>query len=281
MAAQTVNQILRSGSDAEFRAWGKSISDQMAAGGWVKTADTGQINWTTVAAPSTTNEIRGFEMWSSNDAGGGKVNFLVKLEYGSGASAANQPRVRLTVGWTSDGSGNLTGTVSMMMICQVNTTASATPVGCNLAAGSGWLAMVLGTASSNNLFFSVERTKAADLSDQNEVLIICQHNNTWTNQVVNQSRNYPIQQTTTTGIIPSSSNSVQDGTVGLGLQFGTRGGFTNPSVNIFGVNGTQLGSEQSQVEIESYGTHNYIVNVSVTSLLFMGNGSTRILSRFE
>jgi len=99
-------------SDALFRIWGKAVSDTLSAGGFIQTADTGQIDWATVTKPSGYNTAQGYEIWRSNDAVGSLHNFYFKIEYGSGGATFTQPAIWITVGWGSNGSGTLTGNAS-------------------------------------------------------------------------------------------------------------------------------------------------------------------------
>jgi hypothetical protein len=92
-------------NDANFRAWGSDLSASFADVGLVKTADTGQIDWTTVTRPAI-NTAAGYEIWRYTDS-----SIFLKIEYGSSSSLAT-PSMWLTVGTGSNGSGTLTGTVS-------------------------------------------------------------------------------------------------------------------------------------------------------------------------
>jgi len=92
-------------SDANFRAWGSDLSTSLGQVGLVQTADTGQINWTTVARPAT-NTYAGYEIWRFADS-----SIFMKWEYGTGSSATSSA-IRLQVGTGSNGSGTLTGTTS-------------------------------------------------------------------------------------------------------------------------------------------------------------------------
>lgn len=92
-------------NDAGFRAWGKDLSDSIAQVGMVKTADTGQIDWTTVLRPAV-NTFAGYEIWRFVDS-----SVFIKLWYGS-AGTASVPMFSVQVGTGSNGSGTLTGVVS-------------------------------------------------------------------------------------------------------------------------------------------------------------------------
>jgi hypothetical protein len=70
--------------DSDFRSWGSGLSAQLAAIGLVKTSDTGQIDWTTVLKPTSSGQIRGFEIWRFNDALQATKPVFIRLDYGSG-----------------------------------------------------------------------------------------------------------------------------------------------------------------------------------------------------
>jgi hypothetical protein len=91
--------------DAAFRVRGKWFSDRLTDIGWAKTADTGQINWATVAKPAGATTAAGYEIRKSND---GKTDIYVKIEYGTGA-AATYFAFWFTFGEGSDGAGAITG----------------------------------------------------------------------------------------------------------------------------------------------------------------------------
>jgi hypothetical protein len=89
-------------SDAGFRAWGSEFAAKLAAVGMVQTADTGQINWTTVTRPGG-GTMAGYEIWRFANS-----FIYIKFQYGTGASA-NQPEIQSQAGSGSNGSGTLTG----------------------------------------------------------------------------------------------------------------------------------------------------------------------------
>jgi hypothetical protein len=100
--------------DAGFRSWGSSVSQSLGLVGLVQTADTGQINWTTVTQPTVSSGVAGYEVWRFTDS-----SIFLKIEYGNGPGATNPKPLGmwLTVGTGSNGSGTLTGTVSTRSLC--------------------------------------------------------------------------------------------------------------------------------------------------------------------
>ena len=107
MASATIAKAPTNNTDANFRLWGKAISDQLVTS-WSLVPDSGDLDWTTITTPAAINTAQGYEIWKSNDAGGGLSNIYFKIEYGSGNNAAN-PSIWLTVGFASDGAGIITG----------------------------------------------------------------------------------------------------------------------------------------------------------------------------
>lgn len=109
---QTLSIFPQSASDTEFRQWGSAVSVAIAAVGLIQTSDTGQINWTTVLAPTTTNQKRGYEIWRFNDSLQATRPIYVRLDYGSGPNVQYNPQIWFTVGTATDGAGNITANAS-------------------------------------------------------------------------------------------------------------------------------------------------------------------------
>lgn len=150
-------------NDTDFRAWGSELSAKLAAAGLVKTADTGQINWSTVTRPST-NTAGGYEIWRFDDALQGTAPIIIKIEYGTGSNAA-YPQIWATVGTGSNGAGTLTGTVSARDAVVSNYASGASNYPSYLCVTSGHfgLAWKVGAMSSNSGagLFAVVRTHDA------------------------------------------------------------------------------------------------------------------------
>ncbi len=97
---QTWATVIDSSTDATFRTWGSEFGSFATLCGLVQTADTGQINWTTVVRNTA---AAGYEIWRLVDS-----TLFMKIEYG-GAGATTTPMMWATVGTGSNGSGTLTG----------------------------------------------------------------------------------------------------------------------------------------------------------------------------
>lgn len=161
MAAYTVTLPAFFNTDADFRTWGSEISARLGSGGLVKTSDTGQINWTTVAKPASPT-YQGYEIWRFADALQSSVPVFIKVEYGSGGATA-RPAIRISVGSATDGAGTFVGakTTSQAVDSGSSKTAGAVlPVYISVATDR---MMILGQYDGSDLnfpwMFLVERAK--------------------------------------------------------------------------------------------------------------------------
>jgi hypothetical protein len=119
MTTYSTNTRIRQDSDETFREWGSEINTALTTIGLVQTADTGQINWTTVTRAAASSDA-GYEIWYMNDSLHSTKPIYIKLIYGS-AGTTSRGRLKVEVGTGSDGAGNITGG---HVAVQVSTTAS-------------------------------------------------------------------------------------------------------------------------------------------------------------
>lgn len=99
-------------TDAGFRTIGSAIGSALTTVGLVQTADTGQINWTTVTKPTVALVSVGYEIFRFNDSLQSTSPLYIKLEYGTGTYSTSYMTMWLTIGTGTDGAGTLTGNVS-------------------------------------------------------------------------------------------------------------------------------------------------------------------------
>ena len=104
MAAQQLQLVCDNSTLTNFKEWAKAISDWFAACDWTQSADTGQVDWGTLASPPGSGAYV-YEVWQPGD---GLENFYLKIEYGN-YSGTNAPTIRLTISTTTDGAGTPTG----------------------------------------------------------------------------------------------------------------------------------------------------------------------------
>lgn len=120
MTTATYTDSLLPSSDALFRQIGSEFSAALQSCGLVKTADTGQIDWGTVAKPGT-SAVAGYEIFYLNDSLHATAPLYLKLEYGIGVNT-NTYAMAVRIGQGSDGAGTLTGQVSSRIFPSLNNT---------------------------------------------------------------------------------------------------------------------------------------------------------------
>lgn len=98
--------VAGSNGTSQFRQWGSGINALLTAAGLTQTADTGQINWTTVTVTSSANVLIGYEVWSIPDTIG---TLRMRLDYMTTAAYDGAVTWRPTIGTGSDGAGTITG----------------------------------------------------------------------------------------------------------------------------------------------------------------------------
>lgn len=127
---------------ANFKSWAQAISNWFATCGWVQTADTGQVNWASIAAVPGSGAFV-YEVWKPGDA---YQTFYVKIGYGNASGSANSPTVQITIGMSTDGASNMTGiylgpkTVTPGAAGSASTTATYE---CNFSGDSGRIGVML------------------------------------------------------------------------------------------------------------------------------------------
>jgi hypothetical protein len=176
MTTSTFSTVIDHTNDAGFRTWGLELSTALSAVGLVQTADTGQINWTTVTRPGT-NTAAGYEVYRFDDDLQGTAPIYFKLEYGT-ASTATIPQLWFTVGTGSDGAGSITGSVVARTICALTPSvpSAAVPYPSYICYVGGHLSVCCKTgagASGNNsgMFFHIGRTTDDAGSDTADGLV--------------------------------------------------------------------------------------------------------------
>lgn len=107
MTTKTWMGACLSSNTAAFQAWGSAISTSFTDVGLTKTADTGQIDWSTIVYSAATT--LGYEIWRFNDALQATAPIFFKITYGVTGSL---PYVTVSVGQGSNGAGVLTGLVA-------------------------------------------------------------------------------------------------------------------------------------------------------------------------
>jgi hypothetical protein len=101
---------------ANFKNWAKAISDFFITAGWTRTADTGQVNWSTIASVPAGGAFV-YEILQTND---GATTYYLKVEYGTNATGSNNPEMRFTAGTSTTGTGNVSGLTTGVFLANLD-----------------------------------------------------------------------------------------------------------------------------------------------------------------
>lgn len=127
MTTQSWSTVIDHSSDAGFRAWVAEMIARITAVGLVQTTDTGQINTVTVTRPGT-NSNGGYAIFRMNDTLQGTAPVFFRFDFGTGGSATT-PRIQITHGTSSNGSGTIGGTaLSIARTCVSNSPPTSTAI---------------------------------------------------------------------------------------------------------------------------------------------------------
>lgn len=111
MTTASTNTTVSMASNAAFQAWVAEIVTMLFTTlGATQTADTGQINTSTVTIPGTTQTSAGYVIGRFNDTAQSTSPIFFKLEFGTGSTTII-PGLWITIATGSNGSGTLNGTV--------------------------------------------------------------------------------------------------------------------------------------------------------------------------
>lgn len=297
MATHFSNALQMSNStDALWRAWVQFVDDTFTGGGWVVTADTGQLTISTSTHPTLTNTGVGYRMYRMDDSLQATAPVFCKVTYGSGA-AANNPAMSMQFGTGSDGAGAITGSLGTIT---VGTGANAV-VACNSygSAGTNRVHLLMFTrAGANDLMCcSVERTKDSTGVDTGDGLLCTYGDGAGSVGAVQKTQYY----TRTPGTQPPQENGVAflfanqagstvfGGDVGVGIPIHFKGVAQQPGIGMIFVHSSDFTAE-AQPSLTFYGnTHTYQLGNRDASQVAIPTGNaantvraiTRVGIRFE
>lgn len=233
-------------TDAKFRTWGSAVSASIVAGGLTATADTGQINWTTVTKPIATSTKAGYEIYRFNDTLQSTYPVYIRIDYGSNLLASgNSPATWVTVGTGTNGAGTITGVnTGALSSYQFNGAASNTvaPIkSCTVAGFTFFLAGGSLLGSANGGTFAICRTcdSSGTLTSDGVLVSYSSGSAVWSTSGLN----FKLGTVTASGFIPCaalSGSSVSTGAVVqlykhyavLGVPYYTYGGVTYVATDI-------------------------------------------------
>lgn len=286
--AATTTLINNCNSDAAFRTWGSAYASKFASMGLVQTADTGQINWATVTVAAGANTAQGYEIWRFADTMQATAPIFIKIEYGSGAAAANGA-LWFTLGNGSNGAGTLTGVLSTRQ--QVQTTATATAIAHYWSGDTNRMTFAaVGASAATSSSFSVERTVDSTGAVTSEGALMTYRGTSACGQQAWNQQTGPYTATWETslgGFGPSLAPFGAYGTqVAIYPIYHTKGIFLQPGLNIFAYDG-QVMTGNSTISFTVYGaTHTYMTLPtpqwgSMLRVGFSAAGNQCIMMRYE
>lgn len=257
MAASTSFQAPTNSTSVLFRAWGSAISAALSAAGWVQTADTGQINWTTVTAAVSINTSAGFEVWRTNDS---NTTWYLKIEYGAGA-ATSTPSIWLTIGTATNGSGTLSGQTSTrkQLASNANTTTQYNMI---FGGGTAWFSTCCFTqntvATAYWFWFTIERTKDTAGADADVAMMICGGSggsNSSFSQTVPKTGTVPTQRTYVPTPLAANSTLVSGTTVGLLPVFPQMQTTYPAALGVMSFFYSDISTDSSTITVSRYGSN--------------------------
>lgn len=137
-------------SDAAFRVWAQEIDAAFVAAGWVNTADTGQVNLSTMVRPAI-NTMAGYRTYYYNDALHASAPIYLKLEFGTN-NVATTPGWFVSMGQGTNGAGSLIGLTSDRVNCTINAAplSTVTNYSSYVTWGEGYFAIAWKSGASNS-----------------------------------------------------------------------------------------------------------------------------------
>jgi len=276
------NTAPRSNSDAEFRAWGNTVSNMFANSGMVKMTGVGEIDWSTVTLPLTTYTTQGYEIWRFNDALQSTAPVYFRLDYGSGAANV-RPGMWFTLGNGMESNGNLMGARSPAAYSSTGGHGvwTSTPNSSNifLTYFSGdtnrfALAFSIGGSAANiaSFFFaSAERTVDANGAATGDGVLLTFADQTQQKQVAwhRHIGEYTGVEVSWGVLMPSGSSGVSGSNTAVYPLFHAAGPYLNPGLNLLGYFNADFAANSS-TSLTLYGaSHTYMP---------LGNAALRAIS---
>ncbi len=260
MATVTGNYVLDNSSLANFQSWTSVIYDAFIALGWIQTADTGQAAYPIAAVPSNT-----YVYWIFRTNGPLHATLPIYIKVGLGYSSTS-PRIQVTIGTGSDGTGTITGNVCSSppwTITHNASNAGATTYPCYFSGDADEFRMYMWQGNTYGTLFVIERSKAVDGSNSGDYFTVFSN--------TGYSSSYGHQQSITASTVCPSmvlSLCVSVTTITTGLFNGVVAAFPvfpfigplgNQCLGIMGVIATDV-SDGALVTVNNiYGfSHNYI-----------------------
>lgn len=171
MATSTYMSYADSSTLALFLAWAKPIADFLKASPCntmlTQTADTGQVNWASLASPPSASTFV-YEVYKFTDSYGTSLNppMYLRVEYGS-TSPVTGANMKFSFGTSTNGAGTLTGLLSSGFTTSGGSGSNIVQYPTYLASDGTYLTIALhngwgNTTGAQEALFCMERTRNAD-----------------------------------------------------------------------------------------------------------------------
>jgi len=263
MAVLTIEQDMRYDiSDTLMRAWISGVHSILTAGTWVQTTDTGQIVVGSATNP-VANSLIGYSVWRSDDGGAGLSEIYMRIDFW-GNTATNMLYCDITVGFGSDGTGNITGiNATIELLTNANWTVDYPGY---YSAGPGRFNFYHGR-DANTILAVVERLTDNNGDEIDEVALFGYRylsSSIRYNQVITPTYKY-VTPTSVAWAMNSSAERVRNGVAGFGFVFPIANGIANPIKSMLfmpepGATSIILGSVGDLVTVSVFGgLHNYVL----------------------
>lgn len=175
MATRTLAAFESNSTDALFRQWINEVHNGLIAFGWTQTADTGQINFSTVTRPTAVNTYQGYAVYAMGDSLQATVPVFMRIDFGTG-NATDIPAMKLKVAiGGTDGAGGLTGVSSTQQTINQGPVSNVTTLNNLRTAGSSSSYRYAWGMENDGMFgFAVERDQTTAGADSGlGVNIVC------------------------------------------------------------------------------------------------------------
>jgi hypothetical protein len=280
------------GTLANFKAWAMMFSAALTAFGWTQTADTGQVNWATIASVPTGTGT--YEIWQSADTVSPTNQITLRFDYYNGSG---KPTVTVSVGTSgTDGAGHLLGAKIGMTVNGYNNSTAAT-LNSYFSGDSGSFRCIVFATDGNTTYplyyhpfgISIERSRNSSGAKTGDYVgmigFTSSSATTCTMQLINRSAVGgigPREGAQLNAAVPYSAAMSASGNAYVSPLFHNNGTPCNPGLDMLV---TRIGvlSDGSVAPITMYGnSHNYYVyNGGSLNPSFIGGIYTAILIRYE
>ena len=302
----TGNTQGRISTNDEFRTWGSWISNAFANAGLVQTADTGQIDWSTVTNPTAVSTSQGYEIWRFNDALQNSAPVFLRFDYGSAAAGNTIPGLRWALGSGANGSGSITGFPcrdrslasgnAFTMLEQTAAFANSTLVS-YFSGDTGRFVLALNTRGTGSLggygmLLSMERTVDYNGAVTSDGVMVTYESGVgarlgqalWS-PVVGTWMHESVLDDGLCMLTPQQGGGTTGSNTAIYPIFHHKGGgaFLNPGLNLFGYFHSEI-TAASANSFFVYGfTHTYMPlgNTCIYAITPRGNNSVTLLMRYE